>query len=331
MREELEVSILRKRRLLLIVSVVILVAASLCMTGMNAKYTSQRDLHSSVQVSLLLQGDEADLYESPVDLQTDGSYKISVIDTKEAVEPKEGDVQPSRLNKYDYILPGVNLPKDPKIFVTKKSGTHAYLYLEVIEEDFPGNYTNNGFVVIDEADSKNTRGTDAIYYQLEEYWEPLYVNAEKKEPMKGPNGGNLYVYYNTTDSALATYTDKNNGATYIASYIMKDDTNGSIPLASYYGVNEVKKTGDIENTVPYFNIIKDDTIYVSEKYIHKEYYSNIAPEAEIAVDNDKYNFGLYFYGYIASAKENGNYVTPEKAFNDANFLNEQAYKDSLNK
>lgn len=306
------------------------------MIGMNAKYTSQRDLHSSVQVSLLLQGDEADLYESPVDLQTDGSYKISVIDTKEAVEPKEGDVQPSRLNKYDYILPGVNLPKDPKIFVTKKSGAHAYLYLEVIEENFPGNYTNNGFVVIDEADSNNTRGTDAIYYALEEYWELLYTTTiedgkEIKIPMKGPNGGNLYVYYNTTDSDLATYTDKNNGATYIASYIMKDDTNGSIKMTDYFGVNEVRKTDDVENAVPYFNIIKDDTIYVSEKYIHKEYYSNIAPEAGIAVDNDKYNFGLYFYGYMASAKENGNYVTPEKAFNDANFLNEQAYKDSLNK
>ena len=325
-------SILRKRRLLLIVSVVILVAASLCTIGMNAKYTSQRDLHSSVQVSLLLQGDEADLYESPVDLQTDGSYKISVIDTKEAVEPKEGDVQPSRLNKYDYILPGVNLPKDPKIFVTKKSGTHAYLYLEVFEEDFPGNYTNNGFVVIDEADSKNTRGTDAIYYALEDHWRILKDSNDK--PILGPNGGNLYVYYDTnfTDySNMKTASGETINATYIASYIMKDATNGSIPLASYYGVNEVKKTGDIENTVPYFNIIKDDTIYVSEKYIHKEYYSNIAPEAEIAVDNDKYNFGLYFYGYIASAKENGNYVTPEKAFNDANFLNEQAYKDSLNK
>lgn len=321
--------ILKNKRLLLILSVAVFATAAFCMIGMNAKYTSQRDLHSSVQVSLLLQGDEADLYESPVDLQTDGSYKISIIDTKEAVEPKEGDVQPSRLNKYDYILPGVNLPKDPKIFVTKKSGAHAYLYLEVFEEDFPGNYTNNGFAVIDEADPKNTRETDAIYYQLEDHWRILKDSNDK--PILGPNGGNLYVYYNTTDSALATYTDKNNGATYIASYIMKDDTNGSIPLASYYGVNEVKKTGDVENAVPYFNIIKDDTIYVSEKYIHKEYYSNIAPEAEIAVDNDKYNFGLYFYGYMASAKENGSYVTPEKAFNDAKFLNEQAYKDSLNK
>ena len=100
-------------------------------------------------------------------------------------------------------------------------------------------------------------------------------------------------------------------------------------MASYYGVNEVKKTGDVENAVPCFNIIKDNTIYVSEKFIHDEYYSTLATAAPIDVDNVNYNFGLYFYGYMASAKENGSYVTPEKAFESANFLDEEAYKNSL--
>ena len=34
---------------------------------------------------------------------------------------------------------------------------------------------------------------------------------------------------------------------------------------------------------------------------------------------------------MASAKENGSYVTPEKAFESANFLDEEAYKNSLDK
>lgn len=319
--------IFKNKILLLILSVVIFAVAAFCMIDMNAKYTSQRTLHSSVQVSLLLQGDEADLYESPVDLQTDGSYKISIVDTKEDVEPSEGDVQPSRLNKYDYVLPGVNLPKDPKLFVTKKSGTHAYLYVEVIEKNFPGNYTNNGFVAIDEGDSKNTRGTDAIYYALEDYWRPLKDSNNK--PIQGMNGGNLYVYYNTADSSLENYTDNTNLATYISSYIMKDDKNGSIQMDHYFGLNEVKKTDGKENLVPYFNIIKDNKIYVSEKYIHNEYYSDIAPDAEIKVGNGEYNFGLYFYGYMASAKEKGNYISPELAFEKANFMDEASYNNYL--
>lgn len=314
--------------MIIALSILLILLAFYCTSGTKAKYVSEDKLHSSVQVSLLLQGDEADLYESPNSLQTDGSYKLKDVNTKENVNGDATSVKLSRLNKYNYVLPGVNIPKDPKLFITKKSGAPAYLYLEVIEDNFPESYTNNGFVSKSEAASENSNETEAVRYELEAYWRLL--EDKNGQPIYGKNGGKLYVFHNTSDAAFANYTLSEQKATYISSYIMKDDLNGEIGVDDYYGSNEVRKDKDgNEIKVPSFGIIKKDTIYVSEKYIHDEYYSTLATAAPIDVDNVKYNFGLYFYGYMASAKADGNFISPEQAYNNANFLTGEEYEKQL--
>ena len=82
---------------------------------------------------------------------------------------------------------------------------------------------------------------------------------------------------------------------------------------------------------PYFNILKEDTIYVSEKYIHPEYYSTLYTDLGKKAENRSetvkygYDFGLYINSYMASAKINGQYANPFDAFFNAGFISEKEY------
>ena len=62
-------------------------------------------------------------------------------------------------------MPGVDVPKDPKITITGKTAVPAYLYVEVLEsENFPATVT----------------------YSMAEGWIDLEIT--------GPKGGKVYVY-----------------------------------------------------------------------------------------------------------------------------------------
>ena len=168
---------------------IIIILAAICLREFNAKYVSKDKLQSNVQISLLLQGDEADMYESPAALTSSGAYKLRAERDLEEGEPTSNLVV--RENLYDYVLPGVNIPKDPKVFITKKSGADAYLYIEVIEDNFPKYYTHNGFADLS-VDTNNPTEISPIYYELEEIWTPVLDNAGNH--VEGLNGGKLYVY-----------------------------------------------------------------------------------------------------------------------------------------
>lgn len=63
------------------------------------------------------------------------------------------------------LMPGVDVPKDPKITITGKTAVPAYLYVEVLEsENFPATVT----------------------YSMATGWEALGIT--------GPKGGKVYVY-----------------------------------------------------------------------------------------------------------------------------------------
>lgn len=332
----------RKRyRLILRVTLLMttLVIVGICLHGTLSKYVSKRKLQSNVQISLLLQGDEADIYESPATLMSTGEYKLKTEGDLEAGEPTSNLVV--RKNLYDYVLPGVNIPKDPKVFITKKSGTAAYLYIEVIEDNFPEYYTNNGFADLS-VGTDNPKNVSPIYYELEEFWTP--VLNEIGAQATGPNGGKLYVYYNSNDyfenynKALDIKIGTGAGeqtitqnATCLSSYIMKSESDDYITKQDYYGENEVKIVDGTPIKCPSFNIIKDKTIYVSEKYIHSEYYSKLYTDLSGKEENKSttvkngYDFGLYFNSYMTSAKIDGDYVTPYDAFGKAGFVDEDTF------
>lgn len=81
------------------------------------------------------------------------------------------------INAYE-LMPGVDIPKDPYIKITKKSPVPAYLYVEVVAE------TNS-----------------AIEFEIDQdYWKKLYLT--------GPKGGDIWVYY-IKDKDEEVLTDTN--------------------------------------------------------------------------------------------------------------------------
>ena len=256
-----------------ILSVIAVIIVAVCVPGLIAEYNTKETLQSNVQISLLLQGDEGDIYESPAVLTSTGTYRLK---TENDLEEGESTLElVERQNLYDYVMPGVNIPKDPKVFITKKSGAEAYLYIEVIEDNFPKYYTDDGFEKLP-VDVDNAEEIKPICYTLEEFWVPVLDNAGNH--VTGLNGGKLYVYYDARDYFINNNYNKTfsigstlQNVTCLSSYIMKSESDNYITKQDYYGENEVKIIDGSPIKCPSFNIIKDKTIYVSEKYIHKEY------------------------------------------------------------
>ena len=336
--------ILKNKKFIISISSLFAILLIACLSyGIVASWLTKETLQSSVEISLLLQGDEADIYESPVNLTSKGTYELSKIGTKD----KDGNYvgndvgvgeapEPSRKNFYDYVMPGVNIPKDPKVFITKKSGAPAYLYIEVYEDNFPEYFTEEGFEELGVNNpEQNPNEVKPVYYDLEDYWVPVYT--EEGEHALGVNKGKLYVYYNTGDyfqQYSKIFSDDTDGhldaATYLSSYIMKDESTGvgKIDKQQYYGTNEVKTVNGSPMDCPYFNILKKDTVYISEGYIHPEYYSTLYSELAKqtgTVTKEGHDFGLYFFSYMASAKIDGEYTSPFEAYEKAGFMEEEEY------
>ncbi len=132
--------------------VLISLAVVAAISGMMfAKYIKQLSYNGSVTVYADL-AEEFTLYEHVAEKQPDGSYKLTE-DTTNA-------------NSYT-VLPGLDVPKDPTIYITGKTDIDAYLYIEVVDN-------------IDSAETK-------IEYKLTSDW--LLLSGTDS-----PNGGKIYVY-----------------------------------------------------------------------------------------------------------------------------------------
>ncbi len=135
------------RHILLIVGIVVLTAVAILTAGLNAKYVRKVNLKGSVEFSSeLAQG--ITLNESKANITDSGKYEL---DTSQKVLE----------NSYK-VMPGVNIPKDPAIKVTGKTGVPSYLFIKVEEKDIP----------------------DSVVYSLCDHWKKL------------DNSDNVYVYTN---------------------------------------------------------------------------------------------------------------------------------------
>lgn len=91
------------------------------------------------------------LTESEAKRNTDGTYSL--------------DTGTSKAENPYTLMPGVDVPKDPKITIEGKTAVPAYLYVEVLKsENFPATVT----------------------YSMATGWTDLGIT--------GPNGGTVYVY-----------------------------------------------------------------------------------------------------------------------------------------
>lgn len=125
-------------------------------------------------------------------IEADGAFTLQ---EHEATKVKNGDVWTGKYEiktdakvvtalSYD-IMPGMVIPKDPYVTITKKTATPAYLYIEVIN--------NLSFSTKDDSDAE-TLVIDPVH------WLEL-------AGVTGPNGGVVYVYTTDKTSPAIITTD----------------------------------------------------------------------------------------------------------------------------
>ena len=141
------------------VSAVALVTAavSVATSGTKAKYTKAV---TTQQVALTVNADLAASLEVKEHQLTGDYYDEYELSSDTLVES----------NAY-VLMPGVSIPKDPKVYVTGKTSIPAYLYVEVVDSTY-----------------LVTSGENAAFvYSLTDDWTKL-------TEVTGKNGGEVYVY-----------------------------------------------------------------------------------------------------------------------------------------
>lgn len=133
------------------------------------------------------------LLESEAKRNNDGTYYLNT--AKTVTE-----------NAYE-LIPGLDIPKDPHITITKKTPIEAYLYVEVVDN------TPNG----------------AIGYEMTGNWLLL-------EGVTGKHNGAVYVY--TTDKSAPAVVDDNVGAEFKV-HLLKDN---QITVSQKLNTNQTNDT-----------------------------------------------------------------------------------------
>lgn len=111
--------------------IALLLAVLFCLSAVTfvavAKYIKDVPFKGKVTFTAAL-AESLTLTESEAKRNDDGTYSL---DTSKPVE-----------NNTYTLMPGVDVPKDPKITITGKTAIPAYLYVEVLEsKDFPDTVT----------------------------------------------------------------------------------------------------------------------------------------------------------------------------------------------
>ena len=147
---------------LFLVSLVLITALS---SAVYAKYIKKTDFKGNTVTIQANLAEDFTLTESKANRTEMGDY---VLDTTTPVEA----------NQY-VLMPGVDIPKDPTIKISKKTPIPAYLYVEVVDT--------------------NTDG--AVTYSLTSDWELLPA-------LTGPNGGKVYAYTTLLDGTITDMSIK---------------------------------------------------------------------------------------------------------------------------
>lgn len=136
---------LMKKRIVLVIIIALITVITAVTAGLHAKYVRKVSLQGSVEFSSEL-AKSVVLNESKATITESGRYTLN-----------QGEKVLT--NSYK-VMPGVNIPKDPAITVTDKTGIPSYLFVEVAETNIP----------------------DSVTYSLCEHWKKI------------DNAANIYVY-----------------------------------------------------------------------------------------------------------------------------------------
>ena len=165
---------LTKRDKITIISLiaVLVIAVSVIVGLVAAKYVTQVHLDGSIKVSAEL-ASSIEVYEHKAGRTDDGDYTLD--DNTEVTT-----------NDYT-LMPGVDVPKDPAVRIKDYTGIDAWVYVEVIETNFPTETTVGGERYID--------------YKIKTGWTALTKTNEQNEEVQvtGPNHGAIYYKKITAD------------------------------------------------------------------------------------------------------------------------------------
>ena len=161
-------------RMALIALAVLIIAAgavTIASSGLaSAKYKKEQ-VATAVPVTVNVSADLAQTLEVKEHLavrQTSGKYELN-IDQNDATKNL------TTTNTY-FLMPGVDIPKDPKVYITQKTSVPAFLYVEVID--------TTGL----------SGGENPVFsYSLTNEWTNLNIS-----------GRNVYVYNTTLQPAAET-------------------------------------------------------------------------------------------------------------------------------
>lgn len=200
-----------KKRITLIAAFVLTVAVTATGTWAYLQQTTQ-EVKNTFSAAELLEKDEG------------GEDKFDLEETKVVYDPETNTYEPDTEdpgvvgeNRYDKIIPGTLVMKDPVVRIDLKEGINAYLFIEILEEDL----------------------CKALKYEVLEHW-------TKIEDLQGSHGGSLY-YYSGLDSSNGILRDTDDSDAERNYYILKGSgegnlKNGQIEVAA--DANECSLTGE---------------------------------------------------------------------------------------
>ena len=185
----------RKLRSVLGLALLLILACSLVLSGVLAKFTTEKLIANEADYTNTL-AENFKLLDKPIKQNEDGSYAV---DTDDDVEPTNG---------YTFkLIPGVTIPANPYIEIKGKTEIPAYLYLEIdrdvdVDLDLSGDWT-----LLDGIDGKKN---GAVY---------VYKDAE---PLTGEGGDDVLTIPTFTLNTLSKYPDDlDEGKIRVYAYLMQ--------------------------------------------------------------------------------------------------------------
>ena len=145
----------------LILSIILI---SICGAG-YAKYINQQKYTGTVTLKAEL--GTIVLREHKAVRQDDGSYVL--LDEGECAEEDVENIHEHVTSNSYILIPGLDVPKDPHVVITKENDLPVYIYIEVIDKT----------------------ESDKLTYTISKEWEPLLNEGNQ---VTTSNGGLVYVY-----------------------------------------------------------------------------------------------------------------------------------------
>lgn len=188
------------------ICIALLLAAVSVGSYVHAKYVKSQTL--SAQLTVKAEIGEIKVLEHRADRQPDGSYAL---DTSVSVD------------KAEYILlPGLDVPKDPFVVVTKPNDLPVYVYVEIVST-LP----------------------ETVTFAVSSDWTEL-------SGITGPNGGRVYVYKDViTASQTALYILEGNTVN-VSQELLHGTTTG-LGLDFYAYMYQTAAGNDADSVYKYYN------------------------------------------------------------------------------